>query len=69
MTNEIPLIKIDNEKIGNLACDIAAIGMNYERERICSYLLKCAEELDFGKDTPSQVIKSLVEIMQQKEEF
>lgn len=38
-------------------------GMLEERERFKEYFTKCAKELDFGDDSPNEVIHKLLKLM------
>ena len=64
MKNENDVIEFISEK----AVEIFDKGRQHEKENICNYLLKCAESLNFGNDTPNTVLKKLVEIIQEKSE-
>ena len=57
----------DGEYIAEKACEIYKKGHQNgvlaERKRFKEYFTKCANQLDFGNDSPNTVIHKLIELM------
>ncbi len=52
-----------NSFIAEKACDIYKKGKSDSRNEICSYLLHCSDKIDFGNNTPNEVIRELISII------
>ena len=54
------------DKVSEKAIGILDLGRMHERETICIFLTKCAKDLNFGKDSPNEVILELVKIIKEQ---